>query len=60
MSPEALGILTHFQRHGWGDGETPEFSRPAVRETREVVPLFIQYQISKKLKSAAFLDGSFG
>ena len=59
LSPEALGILTHFQRHGWDDGRTPEFSGPALRETREIVPLFIQYQISKKLKSVAFLDGSF-
>ena len=59
LSAEALGILAHFQRHGWADGGTPGFSPPALRETREVVPLFIQYQISKKLKSAAFLDGSF-
>ena len=59
LSREALGILAHFQRHGWVNGETPPFSQPALRETREVVPLFIQYQISKKLKSAAFLDGWF-
>ena len=59
LSPEALGILAHFQRHGWDHGETPAFSRAAIQETREVVPLFIQYQISKKLKSAAFLDGWF-
>ena len=60
LSAEALGVLAHFQRHGWAGGETPGFSRPALRETREVLPLFIQYQISKKLKSVAFLDGSFG
>lgn len=59
LSAEALGILAHFQRHGWMQGETPAFSPPALRETRAVVPLFIQYQISKKLKSAAFLDGTF-
>ena len=59
MSAEALAIMAHFQRHGWVHGETPPFSRPALRETREVLPLFIQYQISKKLKSAAFLNGSF-
>lgn len=58
VSPEALGILIHFQKHGWREGETPRFSPPALRETRGVVPLFIQYQISKKLKSAAFLEGS--
>ena len=60
LSVEALGILTHFQRHGWVQGEMPPFSRPALGETREVLPLFIQYQISKKLKSAAFLNGTFG
>ncbi len=60
VSSEALGILTHFQRHGWDDGELPAFSLPALKEARQVVPLFIQYQISKKLKSAAFLGGSFG
>ena len=59
LSSEALGILTHFQRCGWRDGERPMFSLTALRETREVVPLIIQYQISKKLKSAAFLGGSF-
>ena len=59
LSAEALAIMAHFQRHGWVHGETPPFSRPALRETREVLPLFIQYQISKKLKSAAFLNGSF-
>lgn len=59
LSPEALGILAHFQRRGWVDGETPRFSPPALQEAREVMPLFIQYQISKKLKSTAFLDGSF-
>ena len=59
LSPEALDILTHFQRQGWVDGETRAFSRPALREARAVIPLFIQYQISKKLKSAAFLEGSF-
>ena len=59
LSPEALGILAHFQRLGWEDGETPAFSRPALREARQVLPLFIQYQISKKLKSASFLDGAF-
>lgn len=59
VSPEALGVLTHFQRHGWEDGQRPRFPPLALRETRAVVPLFIQYQISKKLKSAAFLEGSF-
>ena len=59
LSLDALGILAHYQRHGWVDGERPAFSPPALKETRELVPLFIQYQISKKLKSVAFLDGSF-
>ncbi|MDE0355889.1 MAG: DNA repair protein RecO [Deltaproteobacteria bacterium] len=59
LSADALGVLAHFQRHGWAPGEAPPFSAPALRETREVLPLFIQYQISKKLKSAAFLNGSF-
>lgn len=59
VSSAALSILAHFQRHGWDGGELPAFSRPAIREARQVMPLFIQYQISKKLKSAAFLDGSF-
>ncbi len=60
LSVEALAVMAHFQRHGWVHGETPRFSAPALREAREVLPLFIQYQISKKLKSAAFLNGSFG
>ncbi len=59
LSMEALAIMAHFQRHGWMHGKTPPFSRPALGEARELLPLFIQYQISKKLKSAAFLNGSF-
>lgn len=59
LSSEGLGVLAYFQRHGWVDGETPAFSGPALREARDILPLFIQYQISKKLKSVAFLDGSF-
>ena len=60
LSVEALAVMAHFQRHGWVQGEMPPFSLRALGETREVLPLFIQYQISKKLKSAAFLNGAFG
>ena len=59
LSSEGLGVLAYFQRHGWVDGEKPAFSPPALREARDILPLFIQYQISKKLKSAAFLEGPF-
>jgi len=59
LSADALGVLAHFQRHGWAPGEAPPFSAPALRETREVLPSFIQYQISKKLKAAALLNGAF-
>lgn len=59
LSAEALGVLTHIQRHGWTEGEAPRSLQPALREARALMPLFIQYQISKKLKSAAFLDGPF-
>lgn len=59
LSAEALSVLTHIQRHGWTEGEPPPSLQPALREARALMPLFIQYQISKKLKSAAFLDGPF-
>ncbi len=59
LSAEALGVLIHIQRHGWTEGDAPAALQPALREARALMPLFIQYQISKKLKSAAFLDGPF-
>ena len=59
LSSGALDTLIHIQRHGWTEGEAPAALQPALREARGVMPLFIQYQISKKLKSAAFLDGPF-
>ncbi len=59
LSAAALDMLVRIQRHGWTGGETPVSLQPALREARGLMPLFIQYQISKKLKSAAFLDGPF-
>lgn len=59
LSAGALDMLIRVQRHGWTEGEAPASLQPALREARGVMPLFIQYQISKKLKSAAFLEGPF-
>lgn len=59
LSLTALRVLDHFREQGWSDQAWLEFPVPAVKETRQILPLFIQYQISKRLKSVAFLDASF-
>ena len=59
LSLEALGVLAHCQRYEGFDGSLAGLPTQAVDETRALLPLFIQFQISKKLKSVAFLDTSF-
>lgn len=59
LSLEALGVLTQCQRcEGFG-GSLASLPPRAVEETRALLPLFIQFQISKKLKSVAFLHTTF-
>lgn len=55
LSLAALRVLTYFQQRGWAQGAPLEFPARAVKETRELLPLFIQFQINKRLKSVAFL-----
>jgi len=59
LSLAALRVLEHFRDNGWIDQASLELPTGAIKETRQILPLFIQYQISKRLKSVAFLDATF-
>lgn len=59
LSLAALRVLDHFRDRGWTNRVPAGFPVPAIKETRRILPLFIQYQISKRLKSVVFLDATF-
>lgn len=59
VSLAALRVLAYFRDREWTEGTPMEFPTRAIEETRQLLPLFIQFQISKRLKSVAFLKATF-
>jgi DNA repair protein RecO (recombination protein O) len=59
LSLAALRVLSYFRDRAWSAGTPVEFPARAIKETRQLLPLFIQFQISKRLKSVAFLEATF-
>lgn len=56
LSQEAIDALVGLQREDGVLSPHPTFPLSVVKETRSILPRFIQFQISKELKSAPFLD----
>lgn len=56
LSLEALQALSRLQEHEGTFTSVAYLSRLALKETRSILPRFIQFQINKELKSAPFLD----
>lgn len=59
LSLAALRVLAYFRDREWTDETPMEFPVRAIKETRQLLPLFIQFQISKRLKSVAFLEATY-
>jgi len=59
VSLAALRVLAYFRDREWTEGTPMKFPTRAIEETRQLLPLFIQFQISKRLKSVAFLKATF-
>jgi DNA repair protein RecO (recombination protein O) len=56
LSLEALNALARLQEIGGWLPSSPGLSGLALKETRSILPRFIQFQINKELKSAPFLE----
>jgi len=56
LSLEALNALARLQEIGGVLPSSPGLSGLALKETRSILPRFIQFQINKELKSVHFLE----
>ncbi len=56
LSVEALNALARLQQLEERPPSYSSLSGPALKETRSILPRFIQYQINKELKSVSFLE----
>lgn len=56
LSLEALSALARLQENGGLLPSSPGLSGLALKETRTILPRFIQFQINKELKSVPFLE----